>query len=212
MTRRTVLVTGANKGIGFEIARGLARLPYYQVIATARNEEAGLAAVKRLRVSGQPIHFHQLDITDGCSIKCCLEYLHMEFPEGIDGVVNNAGMAYKRAATEPMDEQAENTVAVNFFGTYNFSIAVLPLIKKSGRMVNVASQAGLVKQLESYDLRNRFLAPNLSENELCDLMKEFVRYESRDYSSTYFVTILVKRKLEPTRPTVGQIVRMESRR
>eukprot|EP00745_Piridium_sociabile_P004348 TRINITY_DN12571_c0_g1_i3.p1 TRINITY_DN12571_c0_g1~~TRINITY_DN12571_c0_g1_i3.p1 ORF type:complete len:122 (-),score=7.07 TRINITY_DN12571_c0_g1_i3:331-696(-) len=121
-------------------------------------------------------------------------------------------MAYKRAATEPMDEQAENTVAVNFFGTYNFSIAVLPLIKKSGRMVNVASQAGLVKQLESYDLRNRFLAPNLSENELCDLMKEFVRYESRDYSSTYFVTILVKRKLEPTRPTVGQIVRMESRR
>jgi NAD(P)-dependent dehydrogenase (short-subunit alcohol dehydrogenase family) len=61
--KRTAIITGANRGIGLEICRQLARLGL-RVILTSRAESKGLAAVSALRENGVEIIYHQLDVTD----------------------------------------------------------------------------------------------------------------------------------------------------
>ncbi|KAF5760299.1 putative (+)-neomenthol dehydrogenase [Helianthus annuus] len=76
---RCAVVTGANKGIGFEICRQLA-LNKIQVILTARNESRGIEAVKKLNASGvQNVIFHQLDVKDPTSISHLVKFIETHF-------------------------------------------------------------------------------------------------------------------------------------
>src|SRR3954467_11508154 len=87
--QRTALITGANKGIGFEVARELARMGL-RVFIGARNVEAGRGAAEKLKADGD-VEFLEIDVSDGDSIRRAAD----EFAghtDRLDVLVNNAGI------------------------------------------------------------------------------------------------------------------------
>src|SRR5271168_2797452 len=85
------LISGANKGIGFEIARGLAAKKI-KVLVGARDEARGQAAVEKLKGEGADARFVKLDVTDGATIQHAAQWIEKEFGR-LDILVNNAGVA-----------------------------------------------------------------------------------------------------------------------
>ncbi|XP_020769537.2 carbonyl reductase [NADPH] 3 isoform X1 [Odocoileus virginianus] len=171
---RVALVTGANKGIGFAIARDLCREFPGDVVLTARDEARGRAAVQQLQAEGLSPRFHQLDIDDLQSIRALRDFLRKEYG-GLNVLVNNAGIAFKTDDPTPFDIQAEVTLKTNFFATRNVCNELLPIVKPHGRVVNVSSSQGS-QALEncSEDLQEKFRCKTLTEEDLVDLMKKFV--------------------------------------
>ncbi|XP_004264593.1 carbonyl reductase [NADPH] 3 [Orcinus orca] len=171
---RVALVTGANKGIGFAIARDLCRQFPGDVVLTARDVERGRAAVQQLQAEGLSPRFHQLDIDDLQSIRALRAFLRKEYG-GLNVLVNNAGIAFKIDDPTPFDIQAEMTLKTNFFATRNVCSELLPIVKPHGRVVNVSSLQGS-KALEncSEDLQEKFRCKTLTEEDLVELMKKFV--------------------------------------
>ncbi|KAM9253233.1 carbonyl reductase [NADPH] 3 [Dugong dugon] len=171
---RVALVTGANKGIGFAIARQLCRQFSGDVVLTARDAARGRTAVQQLQAEGLSPRFHQLDIDDLQSIRALRDFLRREYG-GLNVLVNNAGIAFKSDDPTPFDIQAEMTLKTNFFATRNVCTELLPVIKPHGRVVNISSLEGL-KALDncSEDLQERFRCEMLTEEDLVDLMKKFV--------------------------------------
>ncbi|XP_012495538.1 PREDICTED: carbonyl reductase [NADPH] 1-like [Propithecus coquereli] len=171
---RVVLVTGANKGIGFAIARDLCRQFSGDVVLTARDAARGQAAVQQLQAEGLSPRFHQLDIDDLQSIRALRDFLRSEYG-GLDVLVNNAGIAFKTADPTPFHIQAEVTMKTNFFGTRDVCTELLPLIKPQGRVVNVSSMESL-RALKncSPELQQKFRSETITEEELVGLMNKFV--------------------------------------
>ncbi|XP_049730778.1 carbonyl reductase [NADPH] 1-like [Elephas maximus indicus] len=171
---RVALVTGANKGIGFAIARELCRQFSGDVVLTARDEARGRAAVQQLQAEGLSPRFHQLDIDDLQSIRALRDFLRREYGE-LNVLVNNAGIAFKRADPTPFHIQAEVTLKTNFFGTRDVCTALLPLIKPQGRVVNVSSMVSLgALRSCSPELQQKFRSETITEEELVALMNKFV--------------------------------------
>ena len=111
---KVAIVTGGNKGIGFGIVKGLAKVFDGDVFLTARNVERGMEAVKKLEQENIHVKFHQLDIDDPKSNAAIAKFMKENYG-GIDILVNNAGIAFKRDATEPIDHQAKVTITTNYF-------------------------------------------------------------------------------------------------
>ncbi|XP_076975033.1 carbonyl reductase [NADPH] 1 [Tamandua tetradactyla] len=171
---RVALVTGANKGIGFAIARDLCRQFSGDVVLTARDAARGRAAVQQLQAEGLSPRFHQLDIDDLQSIRALRDFLRKEYG-GLDVLVNNAGIAFKTVDPTPFHIQAEVTLKTNFFGTQAVCKELLPLIKPQGRVVNVSSVVS-VRALKacSQELQQKFRSETITEEELVELMNKFV--------------------------------------
>lgn len=157
------LVTGSNKGIGFAIAQLFAEQGISVIIA-ARNADLGNSAVANLKkaVPDATATFCQLDITDAASISSCAEHVKQNFGK-LDILVNNAGIAYKGNTFGA--EEAETTIACNVKGTRAVCEAMLPLLKAAGggRIVNLCSRAGMLRQLSSPELRAAFAAPESAD-------------------------------------------------
>ena len=136
---KTVLVTGANKGIGFGIAKHLG-LSGWRVVVGARNEHRAAKAVDQLQALGIDVRgWVNIDLTDLDGIRQAADEVAERFPD-LALLVNNAGipgdMSMASADTEISDIKA--TIDVNFIGTFALTKALLPLIgKNSGRIVNV---------------------------------------------------------------------------
>lgn len=172
---KVAVVTGANKGIGFATVRGLCKKFQGDVFLTARNEQLGQEAVKKLNDEGLHPKFHQLDLTDKASVDKLKNFLQSTYG-GLDILVNNAGMAFKMAATEPFAQQAEMSVATNFWGTLNVCRGLFSLLRPHARIVNVSSTMSTFAALKSSDsLKARFLKPDLAMSDVEQLMNEFVR-------------------------------------
>ncbi|XP_015187733.1 PREDICTED: carbonyl reductase [NADPH] 1-like [Polistes dominula] len=170
---RIAVVTGGNKGIGFAIVKGLCKQFDGTVYLTARDEQRGLNAVKELESEGLKPKFHQLDVTDDDSINNFRDYLQKEH-NGLDVLVNNAAIAFKTNATEPFGHQAEETVRVNYFSLRKVCDKLYPLLRPHGRVVHVSSSAGRLLNLTGESLKKKLSNPNLTEEELDNLMHEFV--------------------------------------
>ncbi|XP_051870296.1 carbonyl reductase [NADPH] 1-like [Pristis pectinata] len=174
MSKRVAVVSGSNKGIGLEVVRVLCRLFDGDVFLTARDTGRGQQAVQRLHQEQLKPHFHQLDIDDLQSIRNLRAFM-LEKYGGIDVLVNNAGIAFKVADTTPFGNQAEVTMATNFFGTRDMCTELLPIIKPHGRVVNVSSMAGTGALHKcSPELQKKFRSSTITEEELVELMKKFV--------------------------------------
>lgn len=140
-SQRIALVTGANKGIGFEVARQLARRGD-TVLVGARNEGRGREAEAKLKAEGFDAHFVHLDLEDALTHQRAAKLIEEKFGK-LDVLVNNAGIALDanfKASTVPQ-ELLRKTFDTNFFGVIAVTQALLPLLKKSraGRIVNVSS-------------------------------------------------------------------------
>jgi NAD(P)-dependent dehydrogenase (short-subunit alcohol dehydrogenase family) len=141
---RIVLVTGANKGIGFAIAKGLAEKGC-KVILTARDEVKGSQATSKLKAKGSDAVFCPLDVTNGKSAAKAAAFVEKKFGK-LDVLVNNAGILLDEVLTIesiPMDT-AYKTMETNFFGALRVCKAFLPLLKKSddARIINISSGLG----------------------------------------------------------------------
>lgn len=145
MTRKRIaLVTGANKGIGFEIARQLAQAGVHAVIG-ARDEGRGRAAVDALAAEGLAARWLGLDVTDQASIDAAASWLESEHGR-LDILVNNAGI-FDPADGAPGQASlpaVRRVLETNFIGALAVTQAMLPLLRRAaaGRIVNVASSLG----------------------------------------------------------------------
>jgi carbonyl reductase 1 len=173
---KVIIVTGANKGIGFAIVRTLAQqFKGHHVYLTARNEELGLKAVKELDSEGVKCIFHQLDVDNESSIQKFAQHIKATHTTGVDIFVHNAGIMYKQADTTPFAEQAVETVRVNFTASLNVWNAFRPLLRHGARWVNVSSRLGLLKTCKSPELRAKLNAPNATIEDVVGAMETFVR-------------------------------------
>lgn len=167
MSERTAIVTGGNRGLGLETCRQLAAAGW-RVVLASRDARKGQAAAKRLGDSGV-VESAQLDVGDAASVRAFAERARTEWPR-VDALVNNAGMSMKGFD----GDVARTTVDVNTFGAMRVTDALLPLVPEDGAVVMVSSGMGEVSCL-SPELRARFLAPDLSREELTRLLEQFVR-------------------------------------
>ena len=141
--KKTALVTGANKGIGFEIAAGLARRGF-RVGVGARDAGRREEAVEKLQAEGLDVFGVPLDVTDDASVAAAAAQL--EELGGLDVLVNNAAVT-GGSPQEPSQVTAEQVLAVvdtNVVGVIRVTNAVLPLLRQaaSPRIVNVSSTVG----------------------------------------------------------------------
>ena len=151
---RTVLVTGANQGIGLAIVKALAEEPGYTVYAGSRNLARGEAACQDLRGDVRPI---QLDVTDQASIDAAARRVGDEVGS-LDVLINNAAISHTRKILDITVEEfsriskasmvpIEDVRAIwdtNVFGVLALTQAVVPLLRKApyARIVNVSSGVG----------------------------------------------------------------------
>jgi len=148
MTATIALITGANKGIGFETARQLGAQGM-TVLVGARDEERGRAAESALRESGADARFVQLDVTDAKSVQQAAEWIEAEYGR-LDVLVNNAGTAtIARRGAPPSQTSLDDMRAVyeiNVFGVVTVTNAMLPLLRRAeaARIVNVSSEVGSI--------------------------------------------------------------------
>ncbi|KAJ8940429.1 hypothetical protein NQ314_010726 [Rhamnusium bicolor] len=159
---KIAVVTGSNKGIGYAIVKGLCEKFNGSVYLTARDLKRGEEAVTKLKELGFKPLFHQLDISDQASVDKFKKHIQTVH-EGIDVLVNNAAIAYKMDAPESFGEQAEKTVAVNYFGTLRVCEALFPLLRTNARVVNISSSAGHLHRIPSADIRAKFSNADLTE-------------------------------------------------
>jgi len=139
---KTVLITGANKSIGFEAARQLAKKNYY-VYMGCRNVANGEEAVAKLNEEGiTNIEAIQIDVADEASVADAVKRLEEKI-SSLDVLINNAGISggFPQAATQIDIATIRKVFDTNFFGTINVTRAMMVLLKKSDapRIVNVTS-------------------------------------------------------------------------
>ena len=136
---KKVLVTGANKGIGFEIARHLGKSGW-QVIMGARSQERAEAAIRQLKAEGiETAGWQHVDRSDNESLEISAAEIGRKHPD-LSLLINNAGIP---GDMEVMSYEADladvtQTVQVNYIGTFCLTKALLPLLTKNkGRIVNI---------------------------------------------------------------------------
>ncbi|XP_045456656.1 carbonyl reductase [NADPH] 1-like [Melitaea cinxia] len=173
MSAKVAVVTGANKGIGFAIVRGLCKRFDGVVYLTSRDEKRGNDAVAALKNEGLQPKYHQLDITSTQSLQVFHDYIKEEYGY-IDVLVNNAAIAFKNKAPEPAGVQAEETLRVNYFSVLSTCDILFPLLRNGARVVNVSSSAGHLSCIPSEKLRAKFQDPKLTIPELSDLMRQYI--------------------------------------
>jgi NAD(P)-dependent dehydrogenase (short-subunit alcohol dehydrogenase family) len=144
------LVTGANRGIGEEVARQLAERGYEVLLSARDGEKASAAAAQLARATGASVRALTLDVADSASIEQAARQVHDD-PGRLDVLVNNAGIGsdFGVAGADPDFDAIAKALETNFYGAYRLTIAVLDLLRSSAhpRIVNVSSGMGGVSEM-----------------------------------------------------------------
>ncbi|KAI9089913.1 hypothetical protein K1719_028883 [Acacia pycnantha] len=188
---RYAVVTGANKGIGLATVKMLASNGI-KVVLTARDSNAGLQALGKLKDSGLSdalVTFHQLDVTDSASVASLLDFVQLHFGR-LDILVNNAGIGGVMM-DEPVGssiswseltqtvELAEKCLKTNYYGAKETAEAFLPLLQLSDlpTIVNVSSEAGMLKTISNRWAKGALAdeSGNVTEERIDGVVKEFMK-------------------------------------
>jgi NAD(P)-dependent dehydrogenase (short-subunit alcohol dehydrogenase family) len=140
----TAVITGANKGIGYEVARQLAGKGFHVFIG-ARNRDAGLKAADEIGKKTGKATFLEIDVADNASVTGAAREF-AKVADRLDVLVNNAGIIVDGddAILEISDEQLRNTLETNTLGALRVTRAFVALLRKSkaARVINVSSSGG----------------------------------------------------------------------
>ena len=143
------LVTGANKGLGYEIARRLA-VEGLVVYLGARDEDLGHEAAEELRLEGMDIRVLKLDVTKQAEVEAAVARVETESGR-LNVLVNNAGVLLELGTpvTETSVDQFRETYDVNVFGAIALTVACIPLLRRSApaRVVNMSTPLGSLSLL-----------------------------------------------------------------
>ncbi|KAL2330339.1 hypothetical protein Fmac_017920 [Flemingia macrophylla] len=211
-TKRHAVVTGGNKGIGFEICQQLASNGI-TVVLTARDEKRGIEAVEKLKKEfGLSDHllFHQLDVTDPKSIQSLANFIKTQFGK-LDILVNNAGIigsgvdqeafAAVYASGEKVDfanvdwskilieklEYAEACIRTNYYGAKLMCEALIPLLELSDspRIVNVSSTLGILEKIpDGWGKGILSDAESLTEEKVDEVLNQYLKDFNEDSLET----------------------------
>lgn len=141
---KSVIVTGANRGIGLEITLAFARAGY-KVFATMRNTGNAGALKQKIDDESLAINISAMDVNSDESVKQCMENILKE-NGSIDVLVNNAGVERHGAVEELTMQDFKDVMETNFFGVLRCTKALLPTMRKnkSGCIINLASVSGKI--------------------------------------------------------------------
>jgi NAD(P)-dependent dehydrogenase (short-subunit alcohol dehydrogenase family) len=174
--KRIAIVTGANKGIGFEICRQLGHKDI-TVVLTARNKTKGELAVQSLQNEGINVSFFPLDVTDFKAIQSLIDYVKNDWGH-IDILVNNAGIHLnpEESALDVKIDTIRQSMEVDVYGHIYLCQKVIPLMKENnyGRIVNMSSKAGQLSSMGAKKLGYKMskAALNVLTAVLADEVKE----------------------------------------
>jgi NAD(P)-dependent dehydrogenase (short-subunit alcohol dehydrogenase family) len=180
--KKVILVTGANKGVGFGIVEHYAlnkNLADKQIIMTSRDKDRGLEAHQSLLNTYPEIknhlHYHQLDVRDNHSIKKLHHYIFDKYKQ-LDVLYNNAGLLHRHISKDREDRRKEfiQIFETNLWGVVNLTESFIPLILKEnrGHIVNVSSELGRIN-LSSRELEDRLLDEHLTIDKLKRLYHQY---------------------------------------
>lgn len=186
-TPKIVLITGANKGIGYETARRLGKQGF-TILVGARNKDRGKEAESRLRSEGVKAHFLELDVTNQVSVDKAAKEIDATYGK-LDILINNVGVTFGNYEDILVPSKTDinllrETFETNFFGMFAVTQSLLPLLHKSsaGRIVNMSSGLGSLILLSdpSYEFyHHKILLYNSSKTAVNTLTVHFA-YELRD--------------------------------
>jgi NAD(P)-dependent dehydrogenase (short-subunit alcohol dehydrogenase family) len=144
MSPKIALITGGNRGIGYELCKQLAERGI-QILMAGRNVAKGTEAARTLARTGLDVSFVEMDIDDPNRIFAAMDFIREKYGR-IDILVNNAAVYLDEGVllSEIEPTVLEKTMRTNFFGAYYVIRAVLPLMQKHnyGRIVNISSGYG----------------------------------------------------------------------
>ncbi|MDE2234266.1 MAG: SDR family oxidoreductase [Gammaproteobacteria bacterium] len=152
--RKIAVVTGANRGIGLEVARQLAHLGL-QVVLTARNLQKGGDAMRELEKQKLPVEFRKLDVTSNDDAQALAQYLREQHGR-VDVLVNNAGIlpeSSRDSGANASDALKVSPVTLmeifntNTLGAVRLIQALVPLMPEGARIVNVSSAMGALNDM-----------------------------------------------------------------
>ncbi len=148
--KRVAVVSGANRGIGFEICRQLAERGL-RVVLTSRDAAKGDAAQQKLSANGKDVVYHRLDVDSDDSVAELARYLETEQGR-VDVLVNNAGILIDKPGDSVLATSLETfrkTLDTNFFGALRMCQAIVPIMQRGhyGRIVNLSSGLGQLDEM-----------------------------------------------------------------
>jgi carbonyl reductase 1 len=178
---KRVLVTGANKGIGFCIADDLAKQGYL-VVMGCRNLQEGKKAAKQIsdKYKDAKVDLLKIDLNSERSVVEAARDFAQRFGK-LDILINNAAIAEGGIKHEPLYKQAEIICKANYFGTLMVCQHFFPLLNNGARVINVSSTAGCLERIvPSKAIRDRFLAKDLTIDQLNNILTEYFQVTRTD--------------------------------
>jgi NAD(P)-dependent dehydrogenase (short-subunit alcohol dehydrogenase family) len=172
--QRVILVTGANKGLGFEVIKKLVKDKSNSnndlILLGSRDLKRGQDAIVQL---GSPsnVHLIELDTSSSDSIAHAANEIKQKYGGKLDILINNAGIATRRDTAD----DARKMFGTNYYGVKLVNDHLSPFIQENGRIVNVASEVGAWTTHEmSNDLQNKYKSSTLTQEQLDTLVKDFI--------------------------------------
>ncbi|MFS0776860.1 SDR family oxidoreductase [Neobacillus sp. 3P2-tot-E-2] len=149
LDKHVALVTGGNRGIGYELVKQLA-LKGFKVILASRDPEMGHEAAQRLYDSNLDISFVEMDVDNQESIRQSAVSINEKYGR-LDVLINNAGVYLEenKKLVEMDPSILERTMKTNFFGAYYVIRSFIPLMEKRGygRIINISSEYGAMSDM-----------------------------------------------------------------
>lgn len=191
-SERIILITGGNKGLGFEVIKKLvndkSKSKNDLILLGSRDLKRGEDAIKQL---GSPsnVHLIQLDTSSLESIKNVTNEIKQKYGGKLDILINNAAIASR----ETTSDVAKQTFATNYYGIKLLNKHLSPFIRENGRIINVSSEVGAWTLYQtSENLQKKYLSSTLTEEELDKLVEDFIsaidekNLEKLGYSNSMF--------------------------
>lgn len=169
---KVAVVTGASKGLGFSVVKGLCERIEGTVYLTARDEQRTLQAVKKLNDLGLQPAFHQLDVTDEESIKRFAKHIETKHG-GFDYLVNNAAIL-EWDEVYPTYEAAKRNVETNFKSLLKIEDYLYPLLRDGARVVNISGSTGHLSNLRNKKWIETFVNPDLTREEIVKFVDDYL--------------------------------------